>query len=152
MNYRKKARGQVHPRPPASPVAQSCGFLSANVGLDWRQWIVRLLSACMFTGLQSNRNKNARKPATIALVDGAWFANRANGASLRGLRGMVRAGEDGNKGKCGEMINDNGFSLRKSARRYASQVHAKLFSFFSCSLSRSISTHLQSYQRKLIRS
>ena len=116
INYRKKARGQVHPRPPASPVAGSCGFLSANVGVDWVQWIVSPLLSCMFARLQSNRNKIARKPATIALVAGHGSRTGANGASLRGVRGGVRAGEDVGQGKWEEMINDNPFSLRKSAR------------------------------------
>ena len=57
----------------------------------------------MFTGLQANRNKNDSKLASFAMTAGHGSRTGASGAVLRGVRGMVRAGEDGNKGKCGEM-------------------------------------------------
>ena len=107
----------------------ACGFLSANVGLNETQRTNNSLRHRLDSGLQSNRNVNACKPATVALVAGHGSRTKANGASLRGVRGMVRAGEDGEQGKWEEMINDNGFSLRKTTRRYASQFPAKLFSF-----------------------
>tara|TARA_R110002050_G_scaffold807_1_gene5696 strand:+ start:122 stop:337 length:216 start_codon:yes stop_codon:yes gene_type:complete len=71
----------------------------------------------MFARLQSNRNKIARKPATVAKLAGHGSRTGANGASLRGLRGGVRAGEDGDKGKREEMNHPLPNSKPKSARR-----------------------------------
>jgi len=47
----------------------------------------------MFTSLQANRYVNDSKPATVAQVAGLGSRTKANGASLRGNRGMVRAQE-----------------------------------------------------------
>ena len=104
----------MRPRPPALPVAGSCGFLSANVGLDWVQWIVSLLLSCMFARLQSNRNKNARKPATIAKVAGGGWRTMPCGWRLRVAGGMVRAGEFAGGGKWEEMNNPCQFPSQKA--------------------------------------
>jgi hypothetical protein len=60
-------------------------------------------SLVMTADLAQLVNFETRKPATVARVAGLGSRTGASGASLRGLRGMVRAGEDGGQGKWEEM-------------------------------------------------
>ena len=84
----------------------------------------------MFAGLQSNRNVNARKPATVAKVAGHGSRTGANGARLRGLRGMVRAGEDGTGGKWEEMNHPLPIPTPKPRDGEQAKSTQDLFHFF----------------------